>query len=160
MLFLVLNVLVHWLGVEMCKSKVYKAKTVNEEEDNSMNFVNPPRHCEVDGSRPDGSALRPRRLLSVPHAPAAEQGEEARRSADPLAASAARLHEGEAGICPPSSPLSPAAPGTPSPYSCSGVRDGAVPPEAAGGVSKEEEAEDVEEEESGPWEAYWPHHQF
>ena len=39
-LFLVLNVLVHWLSVDMCKSKVYKAKTVNEDEDNSVNFVN------------------------------------------------------------------------------------------------------------------------
>ena len=39
-LFLVLNVLVHWMSVDMCKSKVYKAKTVNEDEDNSVNFVN------------------------------------------------------------------------------------------------------------------------
>ena len=39
-LFLVLNVLVHLLSVDMCKSKVYKAKTVNEDEDNSVNFVN------------------------------------------------------------------------------------------------------------------------
>ena len=39
-LFMVLNVLVHWMSVDMCKSKVYKAKTVNEDEDNSVNFVN------------------------------------------------------------------------------------------------------------------------
>ena len=111
----------------------------------------------MDGSGTDGCALRPRRLLLVPHVPAAEQGEEAPRPADPLGAPAARLHEGEAGICPPSSPLSPAPPGTPSPYSCSGVRDtGAVPPEASGGVSKEEEAEGEEEEEAGDWEAFWP----
>ena len=40
MLFLVLNVLVHWMRVDMCKSKVYRAKTVTEDEDNSVNFVN------------------------------------------------------------------------------------------------------------------------
>ena len=39
-LFVVLNVLVNLLNVEMCKSKVYNAKSVKEEEDNSVNFVN------------------------------------------------------------------------------------------------------------------------
>ena len=39
-LFMVFNLLVHWMSVDMCKSKVYKAKTVNEDEDNSVNFVN------------------------------------------------------------------------------------------------------------------------
>ena len=38
----------------------------------------------------------------------------------------------------------------------SGVRDGAIPPETAGGVSKEEEAEAEEEEDAGDWEAFWP----
>ena len=39
-LFLVFNVLVNWMHVEMCKSKVYNAKSVKEDEDNSVNFVN------------------------------------------------------------------------------------------------------------------------
>ena len=38
--FVVLNVLLRLVDVETCKSKTYNAKLVQEEEDNSVNFVN------------------------------------------------------------------------------------------------------------------------
>ena len=38
--YVVLNILLRLVNVETCKSKVYNAKSVQEEEDNSVNFVN------------------------------------------------------------------------------------------------------------------------